>query len=271
MEVRARFYRRYDVDSSADVPAESILGWGERMLDVPIDESMLVCMHFWNIGLDERLPYGRDVPYAGWYRTSEYIKRTIPITRDVMPPLLAAARAGGMAVGHVGIGPFATKYSGYAYAEEVAGPAPPPPAGGPESALREEWQRGRGAETCGEHNLAALSEASPLVDFPEQVMPQDDEPVVISSHQLNAVCRQRGIWHLIYCGFLINACIMNSPGGMVDMRRLGYFCTAVRDATTAGEIKETASQEWGKEVALSSVDYVFESSDLITALRQVSP
>lgn len=271
MEVRARFYRRYDADPSAVVPAESILGWDERMLDIPFDQSMLVCMHFWNLGLDERLPYGRDVPYAGWYRISEYIKRTITITREVMPSLLAVARKSGLTVAHVGIGPFATKYPGYAHVVELAGPEPTPCEGAPESSIRDAWQQGRTAETCGEHNVAALSEASPLVDFPHEVMPQDDEPVVITTHQLNEVCRHRGIWHLIYCGFLINACIMNSPGGMVDMRRLGYFCTTVRDATTAGETRETARHEWGKELALSSVDYVFESTDLIAALCQTAP
>ncbi len=122
------------------------------------------------------------------------------------------------------------------------------------------------AETCGEHNLAAISKAYSLIDFPPEVRPQEDEPLVLTTLQLNAVCRERGIWHLIYTGFCINACLLNNPCGMTDMRRLGYFCTAIRDATTGGETKESARQEWGKEVALSCVDYVFDSTDLVGAL-----
>jgi len=81
---------------------------------------------------------------------------------------------------------------------------------------------------------------------------------------------QRDIWHLIYCGFCVIDCIQTSPGGMVDMTRLGYACSIIRDATTAAEYRETVRAELAKQIALCKVSvtsgYVFESADLIAAL-----
>ena len=49
------------------------------------------------------------------------------------------------------------------------------------------------------------------------------------------------------------------------------MCSAVRDAVTGVENKETARQEWGKQTALWRVameyGFVFDSGDLIAAIR----
>ena len=77
--------------------------------------------------------------------------------------------------------------------------------------------------------------------------------------------------HLIYIGFAINWCLLKSPGGMVDMSRLGYMCSAIRQATTAVENKETARRELNKESALWRVathfGFVFDADPLIGALN----
>jgi len=68
----------------------------------------------------------------------------------------------------------------------------------------------------------------------------------------------------------VNDCIQTSPGGMVDMTRLGYACSIIRDATTAAEYRETARAQLAKQIALCKVSvtsgYVFDSADLIAAL-----
>ncbi|HUT75242.1 MAG TPA: alcohol dehydrogenase catalytic domain-containing protein [Armatimonadota bacterium] len=55
-----QLHRQYDADLASDVPAEGFLGWDAMTVDVPKDESAIVCMHFANFGLDERLPYGPE-------------------------------------------------------------------------------------------------------------------------------------------------------------------------------------------------------------------
>jgi hypothetical protein len=76
-------------------------------------------------------------------------------------------------------------------------------------------------------------------------------------------------------GFAINWCLLKSPAGMVDMSRLGYLCSAIRQCTTAVENKASAREEWGKEMGLWRVSvafgFVFDSRMLIKALRERGP
>ncbi len=101
-------------------------------------------------------------------------------------------------------------------------------------------------------------------------MPEEGEPVVINSHQLNAICRDLGVWHLIYIGFAINWCLLLSPGGMADMSKRGVMCSAIRQAVTAVENKETARDETCKETALWRValafGFVFDLDDFLAGI-----
>ena len=63
-----------------------------------------------------------------------------------------------------------------------------------------------------------------------------------------------------------------SPGGMAEMaHKYGVMCSAIRQATTAVENKESARQEWCKELALWRValafGFVFDVDDLVAALK----
>src|SRR3989442_15873021 len=98
----AHYYRQHDADLAADIPGRGFAGWTTRLLEVPLERSALVSMHAWNPGLDPRIPAGPDSPYAGWFRVVEYLPRAMKITREVFPPLLAAAREAGLAGIHVG-------------------------------------------------------------------------------------------------------------------------------------------------------------------------
>ena len=65
-----------------------------------------------------------------------------------------------------------------------------------------------------------------------------------------------------------------SPGGMVDMSRHGLMCSALREAVTAVENRETARQELCKELALWRVSlafgFVYRVADFIHALRSAA-
>ncbi len=271
MKLTAHYYRQHDANLTAEVPAEAFHGWTSRPMEFPKEECALACMHVWNPGLDPRLPFGPDSPYVGWYRVVEYLPRAIRITREVMPPLLAAARAGGLPVIHVGTTDYADRYPGYTITRELAGDSPPRAEGAISTPAREAWSAERYGLVHGAHNTTDIEAGWKYIDIPDEMKPRDDEPVVVDAHQFNAVCRAKGIWHLIYCGFAINWCLLLSPGGMVDMSRLGYTCSAVRDAVTAVEQKESARGELNKEAALRRVamlfGLVFHSADLVAALR----
>jgi nicotinamidase-related amidase len=123
----------------------------------------------------------------------------------------------------------------------------------------------------GQHNQPDVTAAHAAVSFPPEACPIESEPIAENAHQLNAVCRSLGVSHLVYMGFAINWCLLMSAGGMLDMSRLGYMCSAIRQATTAVENKESARQEWCKELGLWRValafGFVFDADDFVAALR----
>jgi nicotinamidase-related amidase len=205
----------------------------------------------------------------------EYLPRAIKITQEVFPPLLAAARAAGLTVIHVGSDEcYTSRFPEYERIKEKVGrESRRAAAGAVEDPLRDQWSRERHRQYTGEHNLEPIRAGFQHLDFAPQAMPLAGEPVVIDNHQLNAVCRERGIWHLIYIGFALNWCLLVSPGGMLDMSRLGYQCSTIRQATTAVENRESCSEERAKELALWRValmfGYVFDLDPILEALRQV--
>ena len=91
-----------------------------------------------------------------------------------------------------------------------------------------------------------------------------------TANQLDALCREADVSHLIYAGFAVNWCLLMSPAGMLDMSRRGYLCSALRQAVTAVENRESARTEAHKEEALWRVSlafgYVFAVDPLLAAL-----
>jgi nicotinamidase-related amidase len=61
-----------------------------------------------------------------------------------------------------------------------------------------------------------------------------DGDFISSGHiELNNLCREKGITHLIYMGGATNMCLCQKPEGMIGMTRLGYKCILARDITEA--------------------------------------
>ena len=122
----------------------------------------------------------------------------------------------------------------------------------------------------GTHNRADVDEGFRRLDFPLQAKPVGEEGIAENGHQLAALCRERGINHLIYMGFAINWCVLLSPGGMADMSGRGVMCSAIRQAVTAVENRETAREEICKNLGLWRVSlafgFVFDVEDVLTIL-----
>lgn len=269
------YYQHYDADFRLDVPAESFGGW--RKTELPIDsaKTALVVMHAWDCGTREQ--------YPGWHRVVEYIPRSYEICARVLPGLLRAARTSGLTVYHV-VRPgsdYFRAYPGFRRAARLAADSDATEATGAAKVSKrrlaekddvlERLIRFRTkAVFPGEHNQADIAAGQRQLDFPAQAKPEGEEGIAESSAQLQALCREDGINHLIYTGFAINGCLLTSPGGMVDMQRAGYMCSAVRQAVTAIENKETARAETAKEIALWQVallyGFVYDADDLVAAL-----
>ena len=159
-------------------------------------------------------------------------------------------------------------------AATLAGPPPPAPETVPADASLKKLQELRNQRVfVGPHNAADVQRGFAKLDFPAEARPVGDEGVAESGHQLLALCKHHGINHLVYFGFAINWCLLMSPGGMLDMSGHGVMCSAIRQATTAVENRESARQQWAKELGLWRValawGFVFDVDDLVACARWV--
>ncbi|MDA0748399.1 MAG: hypothetical protein O2954_17920 [bacterium] len=266
VEVQANYYEQFDADFNLDVPAEGCGGWKKAGIEIAVERTALVMMHAWDIGTYEE--------YPGWFRACEEVPRTYEICRKVFPRLLSAVRASEMPLFHVvGGGDYYKGYAGYRRAVELAGPEPPRPERVEVDPVLQKLHQFRSDHVwVGAHNQADYRRGSSKRDFAKEAVPMGEEGVAENGHQLFALCREAGVNHLIYAGFDINMCLMFSPGGMAEMQQRGVLCSAIREAVTAGENKETAREELCKEIALWYValnfGFVFDLEDLLQGIGQ---
>ena len=265
LTIPAWYYQHFDGNDDAPIPESGFGGWKKTDLNFSRDHTAVVVMHAWDMGTQEQFP--------GWWRAVPYAKRANAILRDVFPPLLKAVRDAKLPLFHVaGGGDYYKKLPGYQRAVDLAGPAP---AGLPRvksDPRRDKLHAFRKANVFpGGHNKPDIDRGFARLDFPEQARPQGTEGVAENGHQLFGLCKDHGVNHLIYCGFAINWCLLMSPGGMMEMQKYGLMCSAIRQATTAVENKESAPGELCKEIALWRValafGFVFDADDLMGALR----
>ncbi len=264
MKMRAGYYQQFDADFARDVPAEGYGGWQQAEIDIAPEHTAVVVMHAWDCGTREEFP--------GWHRAVEYIPRADEICRTVFPPLLAAVRQSPLRLFHVvGGGDCYQTLPGYLNTVALAGPPPEGPGRAASDPVSEQLYEFRRRHVfVGLHNEEDVRKGFARLDFPAEARPVGDEPIAEDAHQLFALCTAHGINHLIYMGFAINWCLLMSPGGMLDMSRRGVMCSAIRQAVTAVENKESARRELGKELALWRValafGFVFDDQDVLAAL-----
>lgn len=265
LRLPAHYYQQFDADYTRAVPAEGYGGWKQAEVELAPTRTALVVMHAWECGTMEQWP--------GWRRSVEYHPRALKILAEVFPPLLAAVRASPLPVFHVvGGGDYYRSLPGYARAVRLAGTAPAAPAQAERDPVLEKLEQFRADHVfVGARNRPDVAAGFAQLDFAPQARPVGDEGVAENAAQLAALAHERGVNHLIYVGFAINWCLLMSPGGMVDMRRLGFLCSTIREAVTAVENRETAREEREKQQALWRValefGFVFALEDFLGAVH----
>ncbi|MCE9589303.1 MAG: hypothetical protein K8S99_02130 [Planctomycetes bacterium] len=262
--IRADYYQQFGADYTRDVPGEGYGGWKSADIEISAERTAVVVMHAWDVR-----PMAQDP--AG-YNECEYLPRADAICKTVFPKLLSAIRVSGFKLFHVvGRGGYYEHLPGFQRAVALAGPAP---AGQPRvenDPVRSKLDRFRYENVWpGRPNIASYERSWAGTRFHPAAQPHGEEGIAADAHQLTALCRDAGVNHLIYAGFAIGACLLISPGGMVDMQRRGVMCSVLREAVTAVENKETARRETTKEVELWRValnfGFVFGVEEFITAI-----
>ena len=258
----AHYYEQFDADYTRGVPAEGYGGWKSTPIEISPEHTAIIMMHAWNTGTFEK--------YPGWFRYVEYMPRAHQICQIVFPKLLTAVRQSKLKLFHVvGGGNYYQDYPGYRKTVQLAGPAPAPPVQITPDPVLEKLHQFK--SDLGSHNAADIARGFKSLDFAPEARPASEEGIAENAHQLLALCREHDINHLIYAGFAINWCLLLSPGGMADMSKHGIMCSALRQAVTAVENKETARTELNKQIALWRValafGFVFDVDDFVGAVR----
>jgi hypothetical protein len=266
IRVPAHYYQQFDADPTRDVPGEGYGGWNRAEIELSRPHTAVVVMHAVDCGTREQ--------YPGWYRAVEYIPRANAICERVFPPLLQAVRQHGIRLFHVVDGAdYYKRHPGYQRTRDLVGAPPPDLEQIQLDPCLERLRRFRSEHVFeGRNNQEDVRCGLARLDFAAQARPQADENIAEDTHQLFGLCRHFGVNHLIYVGFAINWCLLMSPGGMLDMSRHGIMCSALRQAVTAVENKETARRELCKEIGLWRValafGFVFDVADFIAAIRR---
>ena len=265
VRIDANYYQQVDADYALEVPGEGYGGWKRDVIEISPEHTALVVMHSWSNGTLEE--------YPGWYRAVEYMPRANAICKKVFPGLLATVRKSGWTVFHVvGGGDYYCRCPGYTRAQALAGPPPPRAAMVSHDPVLETLGKFRANRVFpGEHNQEDIKRGFAALGFGDNSEPLGDEGVAENGHQLFALCRHHGINHLVYAGFAINWCLLMSPGGMHEMAPHGILCSAIRQAVTAVENRESARMESHKEEALWRValafGFVFDLDDFVATVE----
>lgn len=267
MTILTDYYEHHDADYALDVPEEGFGGWKTAELAFSRKHTALICMHAWDAG--------RREDYPGWYRAVPYIPRSYEIGKTILPRLLDTARQTGLTIFHVvGGGDYYKEEPGYKRAVALA-PVQPEPSRKAitKDPIRDELDKFRHDTVFpGAANEPDIARGFAKLDFMPQARPLSNEGIAENGPQLQALCAEHGINHLVYVGFAINWCLLLSPGGMAEMQRYGLLCSAIREATTAVENRETARNELNKREALWRValnyGFVFGLEPFLNGLAQ---
>lgn len=264
-------YRHYGADFSRwREAAAGFKGWAAEVRGLDLSKTCLVLMHFPDTGLTPDTAFSPDCPNPNALGTIEWIPRTMDVVTFRMPDLVKAAREAGLQVAHVGVG--GPPYTEGPIWEKCLKEAGDPP---PEDADRIE----KDPKTAAQHtrDVFDLPQPDPATipphtfALPQELLPQGDDIVAMHPWQLHRLLKNRGITHIVYCGWALNWCLWFSPCGMCDMDRKGYLCSAVRGGCVAIENAESAVGEKNLEYAYwktsTMFGYVFEYHELVSALR----
>lgn len=265
IKVPTNYYEQFDADYNLEIPGEGYGGWKKCSLEIDTERTAVVVMHAWDWGTKEE--------YPGWHRAVELIPRSKDICDNIMPGFLKTVRASRLKLFHVvGNGDYYVDLPGYKKTLEIAGQGPRPlETVTHDPVLSNLYKFKREFSVHGTHNAEDIARGFKNMNFYKTTMPRDDEYICKNAHELFNVCKKEGINHLIYTGFAINACLTFSPGGMFDMMKRGVMCSAIRQAVTAVENKESAREQWGKEMALWWVSllfgFVYDLDDFTDAIK----
>lgn len=197
----------------------------------------------WHLPLTQTALILLDV-WEGMY-LKDTAARNDHITRQVIVPLVAAARAGGMPVIHCPGQQYGKGHRNLLrYGEHIDQPSPQANNDWPPADFR--TRKGSYATyakpSAPQSRRAELDAVRARNRIHPAVEPAPGEPVILTGSELHEYCKRERLLFLFYAGFQTNACLFTRDYGAWEMHKRGYTVVVVRDAGTAMESFETADR-----------------------------
>ena len=238
LNIPCRYYRVY---TDLDVPCrEEHFHFVEQVLPIPAGQAALVVVDVWST-----------------HYIDSVIERTRRITEEKIVPIIAAARAAGVAVVHAP-SPFIVEKQFPDYRLPVT--EEQPASGGaawPPKDFRGIYRSGEYAafgrpwepilEVTYKRYETELRVAPP-------VLPAEGDYLIATGAQLHALLAEKGILHLFYVGFNTNWCVLGRDYGIIAMDGRGYNVILIRDATTGIEGHDTVDTLAATNMAIREVE-----------------
>jgi nicotinamidase-related amidase len=210
----------------------------ELQFSLPVGQTALVLVDLWNV-----------------HHIQSWVERAEAMTRNVIGPLIAKARAAGLTIVQAPSPRVTAKYKIY------EGRTPPAP-GGPEPGWPPPEFRDRQAGYAVFRSPRRQPPGIGLywdkldsqIDFSPHVKIEPTDFIIADGRQLHDLCEERRILHLLYAGFATNWCVLGRDYGIVAMRGRGYNTIILRDATEGVEFPDTLAQRWATELAIREVE-----------------
>ncbi len=270
-------YRHHPADFSRwHEAAVGFRGWEAEERELDLDRCCLALMHFPSTGLTPATEWGPDCQNPNSLGTVEWVPRAMDVVTFRMPRLVKGAREAGLLVVHIAGAP--RKGPVWEKSLKEAGDPPPPD---PDRITRDgkRWdQHTRDVFDLPRNKQASIEIEAPRVlgsDRYDILQPREGDICAANAWQLHRLLKNRDVDHIIYCGWALNWCLWFSPGGMCDMNRKGYLCSAVRGGCVAIENRESAVGEKNLQYAYwktsTMFGYIFDLHELTTALRRQTP
>lgn len=265
------YYQQFGASpEKGDHSAETLGGWHKSDVKLNLEKTAIVVMHAAYCGEADTAPEH--------FSFCEYLPRSYRIAKENFPSILDAARAAGVKVYHI---PFGAGYfeemSGYKYTQslnpEVLFPTRDHATADDVLTELRTFKADHVAPGGEEASKGIAASQAKYLNFIPEAKPLDNEPIATTANELAAVAVKDGINHFIYMGFAVDGCLLTSAGGMQDMAARGFMCSAIPEAVTAIETRESVRTGYQTEAALwrISINYgfLYNSKDLIAGMNLI--
>jgi len=171
--------------------------------------------------------------------TDGILERFDRITKENVKPALEAARTAGLTIIHAPTSYISNRMPEYAEVKEKYGVVKGEPSNWPPKEFRSSWNKTlyEAKYGTGAGEVDAFRKKTSTVH--PAVKPIEGEFVIAQSHQVQGICKDRGILNIIYAGFAANMCLLFKNGGIVDMVSKGYRVIVLEDCLSAIESSRT--------------------------------